>query len=354
MAKKIKVAKKKVKSKKKDVADKKPLTLAELLITNVTNKFGDESVMRLDGMGTKPVPVSFAIGIDGIDDDLLGIGGIPMSRIIEVIGPESSGKTTLCLHMAAAVQKAGGTVAFIDAEHALDTKYATDLKVDIPKLILNQPTCGEEAMEITEMMLRTKQKVQSQEKPLLIIVDSVAALTPRAEIDGTLEDNNAGLGAHARLMSTSLRRLLPAMKGTNAVVVFTNQIRMKIGIRFGSPETTPGGNALKFYASLRLDIRSIGKEKVGDEVIGNKFRLKTIKNKTFPPFREFTGLIRFGIGIDIMFSKFATMKEQKILKQKAAWYSMDGIEKKFCGYNGFKSWYNENSEQIEAKLNQNS
>lgn len=352
MGKRVKLAKKKEEQAPNQAPDdKKGKTLADLLAGAVRTKFGEDSLLKMSGTGLKPVPISFSTGIPTIDYDLLGIGGIPMSRLIEIIGPESSGKTTLCLHIAAACQRAGGTVAFVDAEHALDLKYATSLGVKVEDVLLNQPSCGEEGLEIVETMLKTKQTMSDQSKPLLLIVDSIAALIPRKEIEGELENNDAGLGAHARLMSTALKRLLPAAKGVNAVVIFTNQIRQKIGVTYGSNETTPGGNAMKFYASIRMDIRNIGKEKVGDEVIGNNFRLKTIKNKTYPPFREIKGLMRFGIGIDLLWDKFTILKDRKIITQKAAWYTVkvEG-EPKFCGYKGFQEFYEQNVELVENLL----
>lgn len=276
--------------------------------------YGKGTIMQL-GEGMLPDKIeSISTGSLGLDISL-GIGGIPKGRVVEIYGPESSGKTTLTLHMAAECQKTGGTVVFIDAEHALDLGYAAKLGVNTQKLLISQPDSGEQALEIAETLVRSGAVD-------LVIIDSVAALVPQAELDGEMGDSLPGL--QARLMSQALRKLTAAIAKTNATVMFINQIRMKIGVMFGSPETTAGGNALKFYSSVRMDIRRIGALKDGEEVIGNRTKVKIVKNKVAPPFREVEFDILYGEGVSLSGEVVDLGVKYGIIDKAGAWYAFRG------------------------------
>lgn len=279
----------------------------------IERQFGKGTVMRLGDNEQVAIP-SISTGSLGLDI-ALGIGGLPRGRIVEIYGPESSGKTTLTLQVIAEAQKAGGTAAFIDAEHALDPLYAEKLGVQIDDLIVSQPDTGEQALEVTEMLVRSGAVD-------VLVVDSVAALTPKAEIEGEMGDSHVGL--QARLLSQAMRKLTATIKQTNCMVIFINQIRMKIGVMFGSPETTTGGNALKFYSSVRLDIRRIGAVKDGDEVVGNETRVKVVKNKVSPPFKQAEFQIMYGKGIYHMGEVIDLGVKQGLIDKSGAWYAYKG------------------------------
>jgi recombination protein RecA len=322
---------------------KKALSAA---LGQIEKQFGKGSVMRLgDASATYDVE-AVSTGSLGLDI-ALGIGGLPRGRVVEIYGPESSGKTTLTLQVIAEVQRAGGTAAFVDAEHALDPAYAQKLGVNIDDLLVSQPDNGEQALEITDMLVRSSAVD-------VIVIDSVAALTPKSEIEGEMGDMQ--MGSHARLMSQALRKLTGNIKRSNTMVIFINQIRMKIGVMFGNPETTTGGNALKFYASVRLDIRRIGAIKNGEEVVGNQTRVKVVKNKVAPPFREAEFEIMYGAGISREGEIIDLGSEHGIVEKSGAWYSYKG-ERIGQGKDNTRNFLKEHPEtardieaQIRAKL----
>ena len=283
-------------------------------LSQIEKQFGKGAVMRMgDGSAIRNVE---AISTGSLNLDIaLGIGGVPKGRVIEIYGPESSGKTTLTLHVVAEAQKAGGTAAFVDAEHALDPQYAEKLGVNVDELLVSQPDTGEQALEITDMLVRSGAVD-------VVVIDSVAALTPKAEIEGDMGDTHVGL--QARLMSQALRKLTANIKRSNCIVIFINQIRMKIGVMFGNPETTTGGNALKFYASVRLDIRRTGAIKKGDEVVGNETKVKVVKNKVAPPFKQVNFEILYGEGISREGELIDLGVKYGLVEKSGAWYSYNG------------------------------
>ncbi|MCG7866686.1 MAG: recombinase RecA [gamma proteobacterium symbiont of Stewartia floridana] len=308
----------------------------------IEKQFGKGSVMRMgDSSAVRNIE---AISTGSLTLDIaLGIGGLPKGRVVEIYGPESSGKTTLTLQVVAEAQKMGGTAAFIDAEHALDPQYAEKLGVNVDELLVSQPDTGEQALEITDMLVRSGAVD-------VVVVDSVAALTPKAEIEGDMGDSHVGL--QARLMSQALRKLTANIKRTNCLVIFINQIRMKIGVMFGSPETTTGGNALKFYSSVRLDIRRIGAIKKGDEVVGNDTRVKVVKNKVAPPFKQVQFEILYGEGISHQGEIIELGVQQGIVDKSGAWYSYNG-DRIGQGKENVRNFLKENpdiADEIETRI----
>ena len=298
--------------KEKNVKETKEKNLKETL-SQIEKQFGKGTVMKMGDREIVDMP-TISTGSLGIDI-ALGIGGLPKGRVIEIFGPESSGKTTLTLQVIEECQKAGGTAAFIDAEHALDPSYAAKLGVNVDELLLSQPDTGEQALEVTDMLVKSGSVD-------LIVIDSVAALTPRAEIEGDMGDHHMGL--QARLMSQALRKITGNIQRSNATVIFINQIRMKIGVMFGNPETTTGGNALKFYASVRLDIRRIGAVKEGEEVVGNETRVKVVKNKVSPPFKQAEFQIMYGQGINMEGEILELGQKLELIEKSGSWYSHNG------------------------------
>ena len=283
-------------------------------LAQIEKQFGKGSIMRMNDKQIDDNLQVVSTGSLGLDL-AIGVGGLPRGRVVEIFGPESSGKTTLCLHVVAEMQKLGGTCAFIDAENALDPVYARKLGVKVDEMLISQPDTGEQALEIADMLVRSGSVD-------VIVVDSVAALTPKAELEGDMGDSHMGL--HARLMSQALRKLTGNIKRTNTLVIFINQIRMKIGVMFGSPETTTGGNALKFYASMRLDIRRTGAIKKGDEILGNETRVKVVKNKVAPPFKVVDFEILYGEGISRLGEVIELSVANKLVEKSGAWYSYKG------------------------------
>jgi recombination protein RecA len=282
-------------------------------LSQIEKQFGKGTVMK---MGDREIVDMPCVSTGSIGLDIaLGIGGLPQGRVVEIFGPESSGKTTLTLQAIAECQKAGGTAAFIDAEHALDPNYASKLGVNVDDLLLSQPDTGEQALEVTDMLVKSGSVD-------LIVIDSVAALTPRAEIEGDMGDHHMGL--QARLMSRALRKITGNIQRSNCMVIFINQIRMKIGVMFGNPETTTGGNALKFYSSVRLDIRRIGAVKEGEEVVGNETRVKVVKNKVSPPFKQAEFQIMYGEGINVEGEILEFGQKLELIEKSGSWYSHNG------------------------------
>jgi recombination protein RecA len=325
--------------------DNKSKALAAAL-SQIEKQFGKGSIMRMGDADIGEDLQVVSTGSLGLDI-ALGVGGLPRGRIVEIYGPESSGKTTLTLSAIAEMQKLGGVAAFIDAEHALDPQYAAKLGVNVPDLLISQPDTGEQALEIADMLVRSGSVD-------IVVVDSVAALTPRAEIEGEMGDSHMGL--QARLMSQALRKLTGNIKRTNTLVIFINQIRMKIGVMFGNPETTTGGNALKFYSSVRLDIRRTGAIKKGDEVIGSETKVKVIKNKVAPPFKQAEFDIMYGEGISRLGEIIELGTNLKLVEKSGAWYSYNG-EKIGQGKENAKEFLRENpaiATEIENKIRENS
>jgi recombination protein RecA len=317
----------------------------EAAVTQIERSFGKGSIMRL---GTNDAAVQIAaVSTGSLGLDLaLGIGGLPRGRIVEIYGPESSGKTTLALHVIAEAQKTGGTCAFVDAEHALDTGYARKLGVDLDNLLISQPDAGEQALEIADTLVRSGAID-------VLVVDSVAALTPRAELEGEMGDSHMGL--HARLMSQALRKLTASVARSNTLIIFINQIRMKIGVMFGNPETTTGGNALKFYASVRLDIRRIGQIKDKEEVVGNQTRVKVVKNKVAPPFKVIEFDIMYGEGVSKTGELLDLGVKAGIVEKSGSWFSYNS-ERIGQGRENAKTFLRENprlAAQIENQIRVN-
>ena len=324
--------------------DKNKSAALDAALSQIDRAFGKNSVMKLGDKSTMDIE-AISTGSIGLDV-ALGIGGLPKGRVIEIYGPESSGKTTLTLHAIAECQKAGGVAAFIDAEHALDPVYAAKLGVDVNELLIAQPDTGEQALEIADTLVRSGAVD-------ILVVDSVAALTPRAELEGDMGDSLPGL--QARLMSQALRKLTGSISKSGCMVIFINQIRMKIGVMYGSPETTTGGNALKFYSSVRLDIRRIGAIKYRDEVIGNQTRVKVVKNKVAPPFRQVEFDIMYGEGISKTGEIIDLGVKAEVVEKSGSWYSY-GVERIGQGRENVRKFLLENPEmadEIERKIRMN-
>ena len=329
------------KTKKDDTASPEKGKSLETAISQIETQFGPGTIMRMGEREVQSIP-SISTGSLGLDL-ALGIMGLPKGRVVEIFGPESSGKTTLTLQVIAECQKQGGTAAFIDAEHALDPVYAEKIGVKIDDLLLSQPDTGEQALEVADIMVKSGGID-------VLVIDSVAALVPRAEIEGEMGDHHVGL--QARLMSQALRKITGSIKKSNTLVIFINQIRMKIGVMFGSPETTTGGNALKFYSSVRLDIRRIGTVKDGDEVAGNETRVKVVKNKVSPPFRQAEFQILYNKGINRAGEILDIGVERKIVEKAGAWYAYDG-EKIGQGKINASQWLKDNpniAKKIEKQI----
>lgn len=324
------------------MADNDKAKALQIALTQIEKQFGKGSIMRMDDKQVANDIQVISTGSIGIDL-ALGVGGLPRGRIVEIFGPESSGKTTLCLSVVAEMQKIGGSCAYIDAENALDPIYARKLGVKVDELLISQPDTGEQALEIADMLVRSGGID-------VIVIDSVAALTPRAELEGEMGDSHMGL--QARLMSQALRKLTGNIKRTNTLVIFINQIRMKIGVMFGSPETTTGGNALKFYASVRLDIRRTGQIKKGDDILGNETRVKVVKNKVAPPFKQADFEILYGEGISRTGEIIDLGVNNDIIEKSGAWYSYKG-QKIGQGKENVRTYLKENpaiAEEIEKKV----
>ena len=329
------------KTKKDDTASPEKGKSLETAISQIETQFGPGTIMRMGEREVQSIP-SISTGSLGLDL-ALGIMGLPKGRVVEIFGPESSGKTTLTLQVIAECQKQGGTAAFIDAEHALDPVYAEKIVLKIDDLLLSQPDTGEQALEVADIMVKSGGID-------VLVIDSVAALVPRAEIEGEMGDHHVGL--QARLMSQALRKITGSIKKSNTLVIFINQIRMKIGVMFGSPETTSGGNALKFYSSVRLDIRRIGTVKDGDEVAGNETRVKVVKNKVSPPFRQAEFQILYNKGINRAGEILDIGVERKIVEKAGAWYAYDG-EKIGQGKINASQWLKDNpniAKKIEKQI----
>jgi recombination protein RecA len=324
------------------MADNDKAKALQIALAQIEKQFGKGSIMRMDDKQVANDIQVVSTGSLGIDL-ALGVGGLPRGRVVEIFGPESSGKTTLCLHVVAEMQKAGGTCAYIDAENALDPIYARKLGVKVDEMLISQPDTGEQALEIADMLVRSGSVD-------LIVVDSVAALVPKAELEGDMGDSHMGL--QARLMSQALRKLTGNIKRTNTLVIFINQIRMKIGVMFGSPETTTGGNALKFYASVRLDIRRTGNIKKGEDIIGSDTKVKVVKNKVAPPFKQAEFEIMYGEGISRNGEVIDLGVLNNIVEKSGAWYSYNG-QKIGQGKENVKDFLKENpaiATEIEGKV----